>query len=139
MDAILSVEVGGAGENLFLVFEDGFDHLGDGGRRSVIRGSSREMLYDLGATVAGALDDAIESGFIHEFGDRNAGDGGIARERAHGVAMSAGDEGGKILHADFEFLRDKSAEAGGVEHAGHADDALARKAAHLVGGLRHGV
>ena len=39
----------------------------------------------------------------------------------------------------FEFLRDESAEAGGVEHSGHADDALARESAQLVGGLRHGV
>src|ERR1700674_5430564 len=97
------------------------------------------MLYDLGATVACALDDAIQSGFVHQFGDRNAGDGGIARKRNHGVAVSAKDEGGYVLDADFEFLRDKSAEAGGVEHAGHADDALTRKAAHLVSGLRHGV
>src|ERR1700674_444830 len=139
MDAVLSVEVGSAGENLFLVFEDGLDHLGDGGRRSVIRGASLEMLYDLGAAVACALHDAIESRFIHEFGDRNSGDGGIARKRDHGVAVSTEDEGGYVLDADFEFLGYESAEAGGVEHAGHADDALARKAAHLVGGLRHGV
>src|SRR2546429_2070376 len=97
------------------------------------------MLYDLGAAVAGALDDPIERGSIHKFGEGNAGDGGIARERAHGVAVSAEDEGGYVLDADFEFLGDESAEAGGVEYAGHADDAFAGKAAHLVGGLRHGV
>src|SRR5208337_5153571 len=33
----------------------------------------------------------------------------------------------------------KSSEAGGVEDASHADDALARKTADLVSGLRHGV
>src|SRR6266481_3204533 len=97
------------------------------------------MLYDLGATVAGALDDAIESGFIHKFSDGNSGYGGIAGKRDHGVAVSTKDEGGYVLDADFKFLGDKSAEASGVEHAGHADHALARKAAHLVRGLRHGV
>src|SRR5205807_10064124 len=59
--------------------------------------------------------------------------------RDHGIAVSAEDEGSYVLDADFEFLGDKSAEAGGVEHAGHADDALTRKAAHFVSGLRHGV
>src|SRR5229473_7715478 len=97
------------------------------------------MLYDLGATVTGALDDPLQSGLIHELGDRNAGYGGIARKRDHGVAVSTEDEGGYVLDADFEFHGDKSAEAGGVEHARHADDALTRKAAHLIGGLRHGV
>src|SRR5207302_2718150 len=120
-------------------FEDGLDHFGDGGRRGVIRGAGLEMFDDFGTSVAGALNDALQSGFIHEFGDRNAGYGGIARKRDHGIAVSAEDEGSYVLDADFEFLGDKSAEAGGVEHAGHADDALTRKAAHFVGGLRHGV
>src|SRR5713226_6080514 len=97
------------------------------------------MLYDLGATVTGALDDPLQSGLIHELGDRNAGYGGIARKRDHGVAVSTEDEGGYVLDADFEFLRDKRSEAGGVEPAVDADDAFAREAAHLVGGLRHGV
>ena len=53
--------------------------------------------------------------------------------------MSAEDEGGDVLHADFQFFGDKRPEAGGIEHAGHADHALAGKSAELVGGLRHGV
>src|SRR3984893_3556138 len=139
MDAILSIEVGGAGENLFLVFEDGLDHLGDGSRRGVVRGPGLEMFYDLGAAVAGALHDALQSRLIHEFSDRNSGNSGIARKRDHGVAVSTEDEGGNVLDADFEFLGDKSAEAGGVENTGHADDAFAWEAAHLIGGLGHGV
>src|SRR5208282_205373 len=139
VDAILSVKIGGAGENLFLVFEDGLDHLGGGGRWGVVSGPRLEIFDDLGAAVAGALDDAIESGLVHEFGDGNAGDGGIAGKRDHGVAVSTEDEGGYVLDANVERLRDKSAKAGGVEYAGHADDTLARKAAQLVGGLRHGV
>ncbi len=81
----------------------------------------------------------VDRGFVHQFGDRNAGDGGIAGKRDHGVAVSAEDEGGYVLDADFEFLGDEGAEARGVEHAGHADDALARESAHLVSRLRHGV
>src|SRR3984957_15587229 len=53
--------------------------------------------------------------------------------------MSSEDEGGNVLHTDFEFLRDESAEAGGVEYSGHADDALAGESAHLIRGLRHSV
>src|SRR5271166_4631698 len=131
VDAVLSVEIGGAGENLFLVLEDGLDHLGSGGRRGVVSRAGLKILDDLGATVAGALHDAVECGFVHEFGDRDAGYGGIAGKRDHGVAVSAEDEGGYVLDADFELLRNKSAETGGVEDAGHADDALAREPADL--------
>ena len=53
--------------------------------------------------------------------------------------MSAEDESGYVLDADFELLRDEGAEAGGVENASHADDTLAREVAELVGGLCHGV
>ena len=40
---------------------------------------------------------------------------------------------------DVEFLRDKGTEAGGVQHTGHADHPIAREAAQLVSGLRHGI
>src|SRR5207237_1528782 len=73
VDAIFPVEIGGARKNLFLVFEDGLDHFGDGGRRSVIGRAGLEMFDDFSAAVAGALDDPIESGSIHKFGDGNAG------------------------------------------------------------------
>src|SRR5208337_5562052 len=66
-------------------------------------------------------------------------DGGIARQRDHGVAVATKDEGGHVLHAHFQFVGDEGAEAGGIEHPRHADDALARKSAELVGRLGHGV
>src|SRR5205085_5565278 len=53
--------------------------------------------------------------------------------------MSAEHECRDVLHADLQLLRNEGAEAGGVEHSGHADDALAGESAELVGGLRHGV
>src|SRR5208337_4019441 len=114
-------------------------HLGGGGRRGVVRGAGLEIFDDFGAAVAGALDDAVERGLVHEFGDGDTGDGRIAGQRDHGVAVSTENEGGYVFDADFEFLRDEGAEAGGVEDAGHADDALARESTQLVRGLRHGV
>src|SRR6266849_5124588 len=47
VDAILSVKVGGAGQNLLLVLQDRLDHLGDGrGRRGIGR-SRLEIFHDL--------------------------------------------------------------------------------------------
>src|SRR5450755_2740799 len=97
------------------------------------------MLDDLGAAVACALYDAIKGGLVHQFSNWNTRDGGVAGKRDHGVAVSAEDEGVDVLDADFEFLRDEGAEAGGVEDSGHADHAFARESADFVGGLRHGV
>jgi hypothetical protein len=53
--------------------------------------------------------------------------------------VAAQHEGSNVFDADLEFLRDKGAEAGAIEHTGHADDAVAREAAELKGGLCHGV
>ncbi len=81
----------------------------------------------------------LEARGLDEFGDGNAGDGGVARERHHGVAVTAEHERGDVLDGDVELLGDERAEARGVEHAGHADDALAWEAGLLERGLRHGV
>ena len=97
------------------------------------------MFDDLGAAISRALHDAVKRGFVHQFRDRNACDGGIAGKRNHGIAMSAEDEGGYVFDADFKFKRDKSAEACRVKNSGHADYALAGKATDLICGLRHGV
>jgi hypothetical protein len=78
VDAVLAFEIGRAGQNLLLVLEDGLDHL-DGGRGgSVVGAAGLEMLDDLGAAVAGALDEGFEALGGDEFGDGNAGDGGVA-------------------------------------------------------------
>src|SRR5215469_14964615 len=47
VDTVLALEVGGAGENLFLVLEDSFDHLNRGRRGSVVGGAGLEVLDDL--------------------------------------------------------------------------------------------
>ena len=81
----------------------------------------------------------FQLGFFDQLGDGNACDRGVARERDHGVAVAAEDECRNVFDADFEFIGNEGAEAGGIEHSGHADHALARKSAELVGGLGHGV
>src|ERR1700733_2044007 len=53
--------------------------------------------------------------------------------------MSTENEGVDVFNTDFKFVGDESAEAGGIEHSGHPDDALARKFAELVSCLRHGI
>src|SRR5207249_960064 len=123
VDSVLAFEIGGARENLLFVFQDGFDHFSDGGGGSVISRTGLEIFDDFGAAVAGALHEARDGGGVHQLGDGDAGNGGVARQRDHGVAVSAEDEGGDVLDADVKLLRDEGAEAGGVEHAGHADDA----------------
>ena len=85
--------------------------------------SSRTISPPPLACVADRLDAVLGK----QFGDRDAGDRGIARQRHHRVAMAAEDECGHVLDRDLQFHRDEGAEAGRVEHAGHADDPLARK------------
>jgi hypothetical protein len=53
--------------------------------------------------------------------------------------VAAEDEGGDILNADVQLSGNEGPEAGGVEHAGHADDAFAIEAGLAEGGLGHGV
>ena len=60
-----------------------------------------------------------------EFGEGDAAHGGEADDGDHGVTVAAEDEGGDVFHGDAEFHGYEGAIAGGVEDAGHADDAVA--------------
>ena len=53
--------------------------------------------------------------------------------------MATEDVGLDIFDGDAEFLGDEGAEAGGVEDAGHAEDAMLGEAANFVGVVAHGV
>jgi hypothetical protein len=44
-----------------------------------------------------------------------------------------------VFHRHVQLFRNEGAHARGIEHAGHADDALARELRQLVDRLRHGV
>src|SRR5208283_4681393 len=72
-----------------------------------------------------------------QFGDGNASNRRVARQRNHGIAVSAEHEGSDVLHRNLQLHGDESAEARRVENAGHPDYAIAREAAQLVSGLRH--
>src|ERR1700722_2727858 len=43
VDTVFSVQIGGTGENLFLVFENGLDHFCGRGRRGIVRRSGLEI------------------------------------------------------------------------------------------------
>ena len=62
VDAVLALQISRAGKNLLLVLEDGFDHLSDCGRGGVVGAAGLEVLDDLGAAVAGALDEWLRGG-----------------------------------------------------------------------------
>ncbi len=53
--------------------------------------------------------------------------------------MAAEHHGGDVGHGDVELRGDEGSEAGGVEHAGHADDAVAGEAGDFERGPAHGV
>jgi hypothetical protein len=124
VDAVFAFQVRGAGQNLLLVFEDRLHHLGGRGRRGVVGAAGLQVLNDLGAAVAGALDHAVERSLVHQLGDGNAGDRRVARQRDHGVAVPAQHEGRNVFHRDIQFAGDKGAEARRIQNAGHADHAV---------------
>ena len=99
---------------------------------------------DLGAAVAGAVDDLVEPllrgpAHLDQVGQRDAGDGRILGERHHGVAMAAEHEGGDVLDGNVELIGEEIAEARGIEHAGHADDLVAGQAGGFLQRPHHGV
>src|SRR5690349_61596 len=139
VDAVLAVQVGGAGHDHLLVEDDRVNHLEHGGGRSVVRAALLEQVDDLGAAVAGALDDLGKAVGGDELGQGDASDGGEAGEGDHGVAVAAEHERLHVTHGDVELLGDEGAEAGSVEHTRLAHDALPGEAADLQGELGHGV
>src|SRR5436305_586999 len=110
LDTVFALEKGSTGEDALLVPEVALRH-GDRGAGGCIEGrAGLEQVDDLGAAVAGPLHDLVEplpGGPAHadEVGERNAGDGRIADERHHGVAMPAEHEGGHVLDRDLELTR----------------------------------
>src|SRR5262249_22870467 len=61
LDSVFTVEIGGAGQGAFLVLEIALNHGGGGGRRRIERRAGLEQVDDIGAAVAGALDDGVEA------------------------------------------------------------------------------
>src|SRR5260221_3745645 len=138
LQPVFALQVRGAGEDLALVLQDGFDHLYGGCPRRV-PGRGLEEVHNLRATVARTIDDGLDTLLRDQFRDGDPGHGGVAGQWNHGVAVAAEDEGVRILHGDIQLHGDESTHAGGVEHAGHADHALARKLRHAARHFAHGV
>ncbi len=67
------------------------------------------------------------------------GDRRVARQRHHRVAVAAEHERVHVLDRDVQLHRDERAHPRRVEHARHADDALARELAQPVDRLAHRV
>jgi hypothetical protein len=74
IDSVLTLQVGGARKDFFLILQDRFDHLDCGGRRSVIRRASLQVFHDLSTTVGRAFFKRLESRGLDQFGDGNTGD-----------------------------------------------------------------
>ena len=91
------------------------------------------------ATIGGALADGRDAVGRDQLRDRNAGHRGQARQRHHRVAMPAQHEAADVGHRHVQLHGDEGAHAGRVEHAGHANHALAGEFAQAVHRLRHGI
>jgi len=138
-NAVFPLEIHGAGQNLLLVFQDGFHHLHDGRGRRVIRSARLQQVDDFGAAVARALDDGVNTLFGQQLRQRNAGHGRVARQRHHGIAVAAEHQRVHVFHRYAQLLRHKRAHSRGIENPGHADHPMLRETADLVRRLRHGV
>ena len=128
-----------AREDALPVAQDGVDHLERRRGRGVERRAGLEQRDDLGAAVRGPLLERAHALGGQELGDGHAGDGRVARQRHHRVAVAAEHEGVDVLDRHAHLLRDERPEARGVEDAGHAQDALAREARGLHRDVAHRV
>src|SRR5215213_11995553 len=137
--SVLTLQVGGAGEDTLLVEQDGVNHLGCGRRRRVEGAPALEEADDLCPALAGALDYRFDPVFGEKLRDRDAANGGHARQGYHRVPVTAEDEREDVAHGDPELFGDERTVAGGVEDACHADHPFAGEAARLHRNVAHRV
>src|SRR5713101_2239723 len=109
--AILPVQGDGARQDPVLVEQDRLHHLDDGRRRGVVGAARLEQVDDLDAAVARALHDGVDLLIGEELGDRDAGDGRVARQRDHRVAVPAQNEGVGVGDRHPQGLGDEEAHA----------------------------
>src|SRR6185436_12560783 len=144
LHAVFAVEIGGAGQHALLVLQIALGHRHGGSGRRVERGTGLQQVHDLGAAVAGAVDDLVDArlrgpAHLDQIRQRNAGYRGIAHQRHHGIAVAAEHEGGDVFDRDVEFVGEEIAEARGIQHARHADHLLVRHAGRLLQRPHHRV
>src|SRR5271166_4790842 len=142
--AVLAFEQRRTRQYPLLVAQIGLDHRDRRAGGCVERRSRLQQTDDLGAAVAGALDDLVEPvlgrpSHSDEVGQRDAGDRRVAQQWHHRVAVAAEHKGADILDRDPQLLGKEITEAGAVEHSGHADDTLRRQPAGLAHDPHHDV
>ena len=89
--------------------------------------------------LRGAVDDRVELRLVQQLRDRDAAHGRVGDQRHHRVAVPAEHHRLDVAHRDVERLGEERAVARRVEHAGHADHALAREAGDLHRDVAHHV
>src|SRR5207248_10851303 len=138
-NSVFAFQVDSARKNLLFVFEDGFDHFYRRGGWRVVSGTGLQQIDDLRAAFARAFNNRVDAILWQQIGKRNAGYIRIAREWNHVIAVPAENERVHILDADFALHSDEGTHACGVEHSGHAENALFGEATHFISSLRHGI
>src|SRR6185369_10498536 len=101
IDSVFAFEIGSTRHDLLFILKYGFHHFDSGGRRSVVRGASLQIVHDLDAAVAGALNETLERRLIHQFRNWDTSDRGVAWKRNHGIPMAAEHKSGDVLNADL--------------------------------------
>ena len=122
-DAVLALQQA-VQEDALLVEQDRVHHLRRCGAGCVPRGRA-EQVDDLAAADAGALDELRDPRLRRQLRERHAAHGGRRDDGDHLVAVAAEHHGLDVLDRRPRLPGDERPEAGGVEDARHADDALA--------------
>lgn len=127
---VLAVEESTNGEDTVLIADDGLYHFANVGTGSMPT-TAAKMRYNLIAAQLSAADDTPDLVFRQEITDGDAPDGGVARHRNHGGAMTTHYESLYVLGGDMESVGDKRLVSSHVEQAAHAHDPCRREIAAL--------
>ena len=143
-DAVLAVDPGARRDHRTGVLGDRARHPGRRRRRGVVRRPGLEQPDDLGAAVAGPLDQLLDLRGVEHVGQRLAVDGAARRHRHHRLAVRTQRQRLHRRHRNLERLGDEVGEPGRVEHAGLPDHPVLREAGgqlrqrgHLVERVGH--
>ena len=124
LDTVLTGQVGRGRQDFLLIVENRATHVDTGRRGSVVSRAGLEQFDDLAATRAGTVGNRFETILGDQLADRDTGDGRVARQRHHGIAVAAEHHRLRVGHSHSELHRDESAEANRVKHAGLTEDAI---------------
>src|ERR1700722_5935345 len=128
-DAIFSRKPSSTGENAFFIFQVRFCHGNGRGSWRIKGGSCFQKVYDFSSSLAGALDNSLNSlmgcpPHLNKVGKGNSCHCRISNKRDHAIPMTAKYRGVYIFDRYIKFLRQKIAEARTIQNACHADNAF---------------